>query len=497
MNTPFTPRLGLRRLSTCAIALASIVGSFACVAGGNSTPAGMPPEGPPSPTPPMGPTGPNPAKATIRVVHASPDAPKVDVYAVGSSTPAITGLSYGDTSSYLELEPGTYSFALRVSPSTAADAPVYTSPSLQLVADTMVTAVAAGEAGSNDPASSLRVLTFDEAFRGARPNTAVVRVVHAGADAPAVDLDIGNDDPAMPEFTDLERFEDTGESGILLPSGSPLQIGVDAKGERVTAFTTPSLPEGANLFVIATGLLSKLPREADGFDLLAVGPAGSIGFIKQNPTVYALHASPNAPAVDLVAGNTKLVDDISFGGLSAPVQVPPGQYKIDVYPHGGSGTPAASGNVGPLQPGERYLAVATGFVGGTPAFTIDSYAEAFQLDGAASARLRAVHASPDAPTVDIGVVDARQLSPVLVPNLSFSQSSDGAGLDLAAGQFTLGVAPNGSDSNVVASFAIGTAPGVRAFGVAAGSLTSHGAPFQLLVVHTAASPWTVHAYAAQ
>jgi hypothetical protein len=434
----------------------------------------------------------------IRVVHASPDAPKVDVYAAGSATPAITGLAYGDTSDYLALDPGSYAFVLRASPSTAADPVVYASPSLDLVAGTTVTAVAAGLAGSTDPASSLRVLAFDEAFRGARPGTAVVRVVHAGSDAPSVDLDVGNDDPTMPEFSDLARFEDTGESGLLLPSGSPLQIGIDAQGQRVTAFTTPSLPDGADLFVIATGLLAKLPREAEGFDLLAVGPKGSIGFIKQNPSVYALHASPNAPAVDLVAGNAKLVEDLAFGGLSAPVQVPPGQYGIDVYAHGAGGAPAAHATVGPLQPGERYLAVATGFVGGAaPAFTIDAYAEDFALDGAASARLRAVHACPDAPAVDLGVVDAQRLSPVLVPNLAFSQASDGAGLDVAAGQFTLGVAPNGSDANVVASFGIGTAPGVRAFAVAAGSLSKHGAPFQLLLVHTAASPWSVHAYAAQ
>ena len=38
-----------------------------------------------------------------------------------------------------------------------------------------------------------------------------------------------------------------------------------------------------------------------------------------------MHASPDAPAVDVFVGgtDTELVDDLSFSELSPPVQVPP------------------------------------------------------------------------------------------------------------------------------------------------------------------------------
>ena len=44
----------------------------------------------------------------IRVVHASPDAPAVDVYAEGVSSPLLEDVAYGETTSYLSVDPGTY-----------------------------------------------------------------------------------------------------------------------------------------------------------------------------------------------------------------------------------------------------------------------------------------------------------------------------------------------------------------------------------------------------
>jgi hypothetical protein len=278
-------------------------------------------------------------------------------------------------------------------------------------------------------------------------------------------------------------------------------IGIAAGGGRVTAFTSPELPEGAELFVIATGLTSKLARETDGFALLAVGPDGTIGFVKQDPIVYALHGSPDAPEVDAFVGEAELVDGISFGELAGPVQVPPGEYTLDFFGHTDgsarpSGAPAASAKSGKLEPGERYLAIAAGFLApesGQPGFQLAAYAEGFALDDAASARVRVVHGSPDAPAVDLGVLNAEKVvAPVLVANVSFGDASEAAGLAISPGTVPLGVAPAGQDSTVVASFHVPATAGARAFAIAAGALDStQGQSFRLLAVDTATSPWSV------
>lgn len=330
---------------------------------------------------------------------------------------------------------------------------------------------------------------------GIGTRTAIVRVVHASADAPTVGIDVGADDPSKPEIASLARFADTGAAGVPLPAGQKLQVGIAAGGQTVTTFTTPELPAGGEILVIATGLLGKLPREAQGFSLLAVGPDGAIGFVKQNPGVYALHASPDAPAVDLFAGDVELADDLRFGKLSGSIQVPPGACNLDFFAHaqGGErpqGSPAASVTTPSLAAGEQYLAIATGFLAnGGPKFQLTAFQEGFALDDAANARIRVIHASPDAPAVDVGVAGQSSITPV-VPNLAFPDATDAPGLSLTPGTTPIGITPAGQSSTIVARFDVSKTPGLRAFAVAAGALDgSKGAPFRLLLVDTTKTPW--------
>jgi hypothetical protein len=312
-----------------------------------------------------------------------------------------------------------------------------------------------------------------------------LRIIHAGADAPTVSLDVGDDGSA--EVTGFVRFGETGEAGVALPSDTQLQIAVLVGSSRVTAFTTPPLPDGAELFVIATGLLSKLPRETDGFSLLAVGPTGSIGFIKQNPVVFALHGSPDAQAVDIYAGSSKLVDDLAFGELSGAIQVPPGSYDLDFKATGQSAT-VATLSTPPLAAGERYLAIASGFLGDQPAFRLLPFGEAF-ADAGAQARVRVVHASPDAPAVDVGTVSGGTVTPVPdFTNLAFEDASAPTGTTLPVGNLPIGLAASGSTAPV-ATFTVPTTPGLKAFAIAAGSLSGNGESFRLVIVDATDFPW--------
>lgn len=433
----------------------------------------------------------------LRVVHASPDAPAIDVWIEGSDAPLIENLSYGDATGYAMVASDNYPIALRVAPSAADDPTVYEGW-LDLESQHRTTTIAAGLVGSTASADKFRILKYDEDFGPADDGSAIVRVVHAGPDAPTVGIDLHDDDAAAPEISGLDRFTSSDSAGFAINAGEAQQVGITASGTRVTAFTTPELPGGSELFVIATGLTGKLAREQDGFALLAVGPEGSLGFIRQNPVVYALHGSPDAPPVDGFVGETELFS-LSFGELSDAIQVPPGAYAVDFYPatpgaERPEGAPAVSANTQTFAPGERYLTIATGLLSGTPnAFQLQSYAEGFDLGDPDAARVRVVHSSPDAPAVDLGIVNIEQtVSPLLVSNVSFSESTSADGLETGIGQIPIGVTPAGANDQVVASFHVTTAPGWRAFGVAAGALDpSNGAPFRLLLVDTATSPWTV------
>ena len=463
-----------------------------------SEPSTTTPTTPPSKDDPMSTVTPPPGKAIVRVVHGSADAPAVDVYAKGSDKPLVTGLAYGQTSAWLTVDPGSYEFELRAAPSKATDPIAYKTDALAIGADVKITAIAAGLLGAKDLDAAFRVVPVVEGFGAKEAGKARLRIVHAGSDAPSVDLDVGNDDPKKPEVSGLKRFSDTGAEGVALPAETALAVGIAAGGARVTAFTTPKLPDGANVIVIATGLLSKLGRERDGFALLAIGPNGSLGFIKQDPMVYALHAGPDAPRVDAFVGTSEIVDDVGFGELAKPVQVQPGTYTVDFFGHAAgserpSGNPAASTSTGPLAAGERYLTVATGFLAGSgaSAFRLAGYREGFDL-GTGKPQLRAVHNSPDATEVDIGIAGATSISPVLFSGLSFSQSSADGGLGATAGHLPIGITPAGLNSNFVARFTVPATNDNRAFVLASGALNpAKGQSFRLLVVDTASAPWTV------
>jgi hypothetical protein len=208
--------------------------------------------------------------------------------------------------------------------------------------------------------------------------------------------------------------------------------------------------------------------------------------VKQNPVVFALHGSPDAGQVDILAGTTELVTDIAFGELSGAIQVPPAAYTLSFRTTSGA---TVNADTPALAAGERYLAIASGFAGGgTPAFTLLPYADALgQPNGGATVRV--VHASPDAPPVDIGTASGKTVTPIEdFSGLAFSDASTSAGTELPAANLTVGVAAANTTA-AVATFDITTTAGLRAYAVVVGSLAGNGESFRLVVVNTSVFPW--------
>jgi len=94
-------------------------------------------------------------KARIRVIHASPDAPNVDVLA--NDAKVLSNVPFKAASAYLEVPAGNYVFKLNVA-GTATTA--LTSPSIALEAGKVYTAVAIGSvaSGASNPLA-LKLLT--------------------------------------------------------------------------------------------------------------------------------------------------------------------------------------------------------------------------------------------------------------------------------------------------------------------------------------------------
>jgi hypothetical protein len=303
-----------------------------------------------------------------------------------------------------------------------------------------------------------------------------------------VDIDVGDDGSV--EIPGLARFASTAPAGVALPASTALQLGVLAGGSRVTAFTA-TLPSDT-VYVVAIGELGA-PLGGNGFNLLAIGGNTGLGVIRQNPRVYALHASPDTGAVDLGVGGALIATGATFGGLVGPFQVVPGTLTVDVFPSG-STMAVASPTTGTLEAGTDYLLVATGFTTTAlagQAFQLRTFAAPFTAADPANTLVQIIHNGPDAPAVDVSTLNGTQLAqPPIVAGASFGDAS--GVLALAPAPTTVGVAVAGSTAPVE-TFTLPLSADSRVLALASGALGATGSiePFRLLLVETAQTPWAV------
>ena len=143
--------------------------------------------------------------------------------------------------------------------------------------------------------------------------------------------------------------------------------------------------------------------------------------------VRVVHASPDAPNVDVWVNGETVLTDVPFTAVSDYLAVPAGDYEIAVSATGDT-TPV----IGPVdltfEAGTRTTIAAYGFLA-------DITAAVFTDDGTIAegqAKLRAIHLSPSAPAdVDIAV----QGGDVVVPGLAYPEASGYLTLD--AGDYPL------------------------------------------------------------
>lgn len=178
--------------------------------------------------------------AAVRVAHFSPDAPNVDVYVAGDRV--LADVAYGDVSPYLELEPGTYTVTITAAgdPETVAfEGEVTFGPAFYTVA-------AIGE---------LEAETFQPAVL-VDAGSALVRLVHASPDAPAVDVYADGE----PVFEDVAFTEST--DYVPVPAGSRAVSVRPAGGDETVASFDVTLERGTAYTAYAIGYLEP-PGEDD------------------------------------------------------------------------------------------------------------------------------------------------------------------------------------------------------------------------------------------
>jgi hypothetical protein len=415
--------------------------------------------------------------AQVRVAHMSPNAPNVDVAVDGST--ALEDVAFGAVSAYLEVPAGERE--VEITP-TGGDTAVF-SGAVPVEADTDYTVAAVGEVG-DDADQPFEPLVLEDDNSDPGDDTARVRVVHASPDAPAVDVTVASSGDALYDGVAY------GESGYVeVPAGDyTLEVRGDTEsndGDVVGSFDL-SLAGGQVYTAFAAGYLSPDDDPGDApFDLIVsqdTGDGGTMGGGDGGTAqVRVAHMSPNAPNVDVAVDGSTALEDVPFGTVGDYLDVPAGTRTVGISATD-SGTTVFEGDV-TVEDGSGYTVAAIGEVGDDA----DQPFEPLVLEddnsdpGGDTARLRLVHASPDAPAVDVTV---NSTGAVLFDGVGYGGTGT---VEVEANDYTVQIRGDteSNDGEIVADYDVSLNGGTAYTAFAAGYLSPDDEPvdesFDLIV----------------
>ncbi|ELZ13150.1 hypothetical protein C477_21860 [Haloterrigena salina JCM 13891] len=186
--------------------------------------------------------------------------------------------------------------------------------------------------------------------------------------------------------------------------------------------------------------------------------------------VRVAHLSPDAPNVDVRVDGDAVLEDVPYRAVSDYLELEPGTYAVEITAAGDPETVVFDDD---LEVGEGdYTVAAVGELAEeNQPFEVMVYEDDLS-DPGDQARIRLVHASPDAPAVDVTAGDGET---VLFEGAAFG---DAAAVEVPADTYTLEVRPatDANDGDVVATFDVEPDAGTVSSAFAVGYLAPKSAP---------------------
>lgn len=189
-----------------------------------------------------------------------------------------------------------------------------------------------------------------------------------------------------------------------------------------------------------------------------------------------VHASPDAPAVDVLVDEATALTNVPYRAASAYLTVSPGDRRLRVRATGTTTTVIdATAN---LENRANYTVIATGLLAGIqPLIAVDTLSN----PAAGNVKIRVIHAAPAAGNVDVyattEAADINTATPVLT-NVPFRGVS--GYLEVPAGTYRLRVTPAGTKTVAIDATVAFTAGQLRT--VVATDAPGGGAPLGAVVL---------------
>lgn len=186
-------------------------------------------------------------EARVRVIHSSPDAPPVDVYANGDRI--LSNVPYKASSGYLSVPAGQYTFQIYPAGADASTTAAVLTKSANLQAGVDYTVIAL------DSLSQIKGRIFVDDNSPPAAGQAHINVIHAGPDAPAVDVAVAGGDVLVSDLGFGTK------AGPLPVADGTYDLELRVAGTNTVALPLPNteLEAGVIYTFVATGYLSREP----------------------------------------------------------------------------------------------------------------------------------------------------------------------------------------------------------------------------------------------
>lgn len=337
------------------------------------------------------PSGPH---AMIQVLHASADAPDLDVLIDGSV--AIPDLDYGEDSGEYWIAAGAHTLAVQAR-TPGGPTTVIPATDLSFADDTIYTVVAEGGVANIGP------VVFSHVASNLAAGATRVQIVHAVPSAAAVAVYVTAPGADLASSAPLGTVAYQGSLGpIDMPSGSYEIRITPATGVTPVLFDsgTVTLTAGADLLLAAT---ANTGPGAAPIVLAASDVYGNSAWlydVATPSTLRVVHDSPDAPALGVTATSggtaTVLTPSVAYPNFVPYQTIASGAYALQITPAGNAASVLVNQNQ-TLYQGHEYTVYAMGALANIGALVTRDYRRRL----ATEAKLRIIDGAPSIVSADI------------------------------------------------------------------------------------------------
>jgi uncharacterized protein YgiM (DUF1202 family) len=241
--------------------------------------------------------------AQLRLVHAIPEAPAVDVLVDGAL--AASQLAYSEYTTFVQLAAGDHAVSVQAGEQVIVEAAV------SVTAGQALTAIVMGTADAPE------VQVFEDDLSPLVVGNIRLNAIHAVSGADAVDVILPDGSPVLQGLA-----YGNASGGIDIPA-NVYPLGVVATGGTVdNAIISPTE------FYLGAGMLYRIVVMGSAPDVLVLETP--VMAAEDSVLVRVAHAIDGAPAVDVYANDTLLIPNLEARDMSAHIALPLDSYELSV-----------------------------------------------------------------------------------------------------------------------------------------------------------------------